>query len=88
MRDPFSACLAAVLVQGNVPDPVEPILNAPVPSPEVQESVRRRFVREEAGDCVGHFLGGLPLPGDGPLQAADLGEVRPIAIADQVRGGP
>ncbi len=76
--------LAAVLVKGDIPHPMQPILDAPVPPPEGEELLRAGAVRVQARDGVGYFLAGLAFAGDYPFHSADLSQVRPIAVPYQV----
>ena len=74
------AHLAAVLVERHVADPVEFVLDAPVPPPQRQESGRVRLVRGQAGDRVAPFDGGLALAGDLAFDRACLRHGRPAEV--------
>jgi len=78
--------LAAVLVEGNIPHPVQAVLDAPVSSHEVQQLRGRCLLRGEAGDEIGRLHCGLPLAPAQTGQPAHLCQTRPLRPFVQVAG--
>ena len=81
---------AAVLVEGHVADPVQPVFDAPVPAVELQKLRGRRDVGRHARDAVGD-LATLLRPvqvADDPFDAEDLPDVWEIDVAVQILTRP
>jgi len=77
--------LALVFAQGDVADPVEPILDPPVIAPAGQEERGIGARSCDAGNRVLDFDRLLAAPGRRPLKPADLREAGPIEMLGQSR---
>ena len=82
------AYLGAILIKGDVSNPVDPVLDAPVSTPEGKEPFGVGFFGRQAGDSVGQLAAGGAFVVDDALQPADLGQMRPVALTHQQVGGP
>lgn len=83
------AHLGAVLVEGDIAHPVEPVLDAPMAAIERQQLAGRGLLRGEVGDDAhpfGALFPGFPV-GDLAFDQAGLADVREIEIAVQRGGG-
>lgn len=83
----FGANAAGVFGERGVPDPVEGVLDAPVPTAEFEELMAGRALARQAGDCVDDFLG---LPAGQLARAADtaeLGHTGPVEVGGKFAGG-
>jgi hypothetical protein len=81
---------AAVLVEGDIPDPVETILNGPVTSGQLHDARWRGFLGSKAGNPVddfGAFFVGSEVCGVA-LDAKDLFGVGKMRIIGEFRAGP
>lgn len=79
--------LALVLAQGDVANPVEPILDPPVILPAGQQQRRIASGPIDAGNRVLDLDRLLTATGRGPFQAANLREAGPIEVLGQPRAG-
>ena len=77
--------LALVLAEGDVADPVEPILDSPVIAPAGQEQRRIGALGRNAGDRVLDLDRLLAPSGRRPLEPADLSEAGPLKMLGQSR---
>src|SRR2546430_417111 len=59
--------LGAILVEGNIPDPVQRVLNLPVTASEASDPGRAGGLRWQAGDAVNDLAGDLAGAQDGGL---------------------
>ena len=83
------AHLGAVLVEGDIAHPVEPVLDAPMATIERQQLAGRGLLRGEVGDDArpfGALFPGFPV-GDLPFDQTGLADVGEIEIAVQRGGG-
>jgi len=78
---------ATVFVPVGVADPMQTILDAPMPTPECQQLGCARALGRKTGDRVRDFLCLLTPTGSRPFQAADLGEARPHELRNDPRTG-
>ena len=84
------ADLGAVFVEGDVPHPVEAVLDRPVGADEGEEASRGRLGRRQAG----HPVHGLAVRrarrelGDGAVQTEDLADVGEVKVGVEGRAGP
>lgn len=83
------AVLAPILVEGDVSDPVDPVLDTPVPTPKSQEFLRAGPVRPQAADEVPDvvLLGAVRKRGE-TLDLEDLSSVREVRVAGEVATRP
>lgn len=88
LRRSATADLAAVLVEGDIANPMHAVLDAPVSPPKGEQSVGVGSVRWQAGHRVGHVVRGFAPASDPSFYATDLGQGGPIAVAHQLGGSP
>ncbi len=84
------ADLAAVLIEGHIAHPVEPVLDRPVGAVEGEQPGGIRGGGREAGDPVGHLRTRvLPVEiGRVAFEAEDLGRIGEREVADELGAGP
>src|SRR5919199_537727 len=78
---------ALVLAQAHILDPMQPVLDDPMPALEGEEPFWRPRLGREAGDAVVQGLLGCTVLAPGVPQADDLGQPRPVDIAVEVGRG-
>lgn len=79
---------AAILVEGDVADPVQAVFDAPVAAVELDEALGGGLLWGQAGDEIGPLGGGTAFSVDGALDAGDLGEVGEVEVVVEEGGGP
>lgn len=84
------ADLAAILIQGDIPDPVAAIFNRPMITVQGEQAGRAGLFRSQAGQAIDGFSAEFARNdfGDVALDAEDLGRIREGEIAGQFGAGP
>ena len=70
--------LVTVLVEGHIPDPVQPVLDTPMTLDEVSEVSGAGLAGIEGGDQVNHLHGLAAVDGASTAQLCDLTGTRPV----------
>lgn len=69
---------AAILVESDVPHPMQTVLDPPMSPRQSQQPPRSRLVRRETGDQIVRLLRRAPPPVHAGDQPGHLGQVRPL----------
>lgn len=80
---------AAVLIEGDITDPVDFVLNRPVATVEGEQLLWTGLLCRQAGDAVDEFAPGIfsAQIGGGALEAEDLGEIGEVEVSVEVSAG-
>ena len=75
--------LAAVFIHGHVSYPEHPVFDTPMAPPQFQQPGRISLLWREIGYGVSQLAAGLVFVVDDAFRPAHLGQMRPVAVADQ-----
>ena len=90
MRARELAHLGAVLIKGNITDPMKTVFDRPMTAAEIEQTLRSRFLRCQTGQAVDRFaavFAGNDFGGITP-DGKDLCGIRKVEIASQFGAGP
>jgi hypothetical protein len=89
LRSVANSDLRAVLIEGDIPDPVQSVFNGPMATDQLEEANGVRLLRGEAGDAVDDFV--VLFVGEGvgdvAINTKDLGDMGEADIVVEFGAG-